>query len=361
MAQLVASKHATLAALAHQSTTVVAGMDGWIHNHKSMIATVDSHTDAIASLGTSLRLVEQQLKAIARVMATQDLGHMIQSRDEALNNMRAEILKITSDRSSEMLSRLNNELMNISTDRQEVSQKIASLQSSVMEAVQHKSGELTKAHNNLEEVVSKLEYKTQSLENLVKELFERAQSYTDTKNSDVKRLIQALQSTIAAERKKDTASFIQSEQDRAKLREWANETIASAKSDFDQRVRALESTFTERHNQMTIALEKASREASEVEKLTSEKARDIVHAARVDIEKLMSHQERDMERKVHMIGRQVMELKKGLDQDRANSENEASAFRQALREEKQARDTDEEKMLAMITHCMTSLDKLHRS
>lgn len=354
------SKSAKIEELSKKGTDVHVAMDGFLHNQKSVSSMVEAHDEAIVSLGSSLKMVEQQVKAMARVLAAANVQNLRRDREEAIQSMRNEVMVTVKKKSDEVTDRMNREFEALHTKKNELSQRFNQCEEKLTEAINKKTDESAIALAGLAGMINKLEQRMQAIEFDNSIARQQAAQYVDAKNAEIKKIVQSVQGAVAAERIRADQNFLKAEQERAKLKDFAQDTIVNAKEDLEDYVRTMEKQIDEKHSDACEDAEKEFRNARELSNQMLGKCQDMVVGSKTALEKLVNLLEDDMDRKVGMIGRQIMEIKKLTDKEAAVREQHVNTLRIALAEEKTNRDNDEQKLLGMISSCMATLDKIHR-
>lgn len=354
------SKSAKIDELSKKGTDVHVAMDGFVHNQKNASSMMEAHDEAIESLGNGLKMVEQQVKAMARIMAASNVQNLRKDREEAMQNMRIEVLATVKKKSDELTDRMNREFDALTSKKNDMFQKFNQLEDKLTESMERRTEESARARAGLADLINKLDQKVLAIEMESKIERQQVTQYVDLKNAELKKLIQSVQGIVGAERTRADQNFLKAEQERAKLKDLAHETISAAKEELQEYVKTMERQFQEKHSTMLDEAEKTARDAQDDNNQLYGKCKEMTDGHRMSLHKIMNQQEADLDRKVSMVGRQIIELKKHFDKEAAVREQSVSSLRVELKEEKNNRDHDEEKLLGMISQCMATLDKMHR-
>eukprot|EP00928_Gymnodinium_smaydae_P013907 TRINITY_DN15043_c0_g3_i2.p1 TRINITY_DN15043_c0_g3~~TRINITY_DN15043_c0_g3_i2.p1 ORF type:complete len:369 (-),score=109.74 TRINITY_DN15043_c0_g3_i2:220-1326(-) len=326
----------------------------------SVHSTLNHHDERISNLSVEMKSLEQQVKAIARVMASQNVQKLSETMKLANDDLQRHLTQYVNDKNKEVMTYVESEVAEVTDAKGSLGKKIEQIESKLMSHVGSKLEEAAVMRHAMREEIER-----------VKEMMENVPSIAE-KNS---KLISSLDAKIVDLKKEfrqfevdhDSANIEQDKQVAAMMAEIRNSLESSREKLVDETkslskgMKKHETIMDEKLRSMQEAIEKEVKDREENSRSFPMLVVEKVSNAKADLEYKLQNLEADVERKVRPFMSAMQDVRHAIDEERVHREASDQELARNLAKEKKERDLDEEKLLSLISACQATVSKMHRS
>eukprot|EP00928_Gymnodinium_smaydae_P034323 TRINITY_DN24352_c0_g6_i1.p1 TRINITY_DN24352_c0_g6~~TRINITY_DN24352_c0_g6_i1.p1 ORF type:complete len:366 (+),score=79.16 TRINITY_DN24352_c0_g6_i1:93-1190(+) len=353
------SKFSRVDALTQKSKAMTVGMEGWVANHKNQSAMLEAHNDAISSMSKNLRMLEQQVKAIARVMASQN-----EKRDVAApagGGVSDEVMRAIHESREDIMNRVSKELSTTVATKNELSKRIHVAEEKLSELILQKDDQQTNERANLMHMIEKTQSRLNVFESSLAQESTRLKEFSQQLHDSLKKVMHNLQVTVEQERVSRDRTHMAQQMELQKLMETQRNYVVSAAKELKNHMDKTESSLLDKTKALGAELAKEMTARSDAMKQLKNHNLDTLNSFRMDMDKSMHTFDVETERKVSAVGRMIPELRMALEHEKTSRESAVTELSRAIAQERKDRDFDEDKLMSMISATMHAIDKMHKS
>eukprot|EP00928_Gymnodinium_smaydae_P015318 TRINITY_DN1564_c0_g1_i1.p1 TRINITY_DN1564_c0_g1~~TRINITY_DN1564_c0_g1_i1.p1 ORF type:complete len:363 (-),score=116.09 TRINITY_DN1564_c0_g1_i1:319-1407(-) len=333
--------------------------ESFVQQQGSVQSAINAHDERIGSLSQEMKSLEQQVKAIARVMASQNVQKLSETMKLAHDDLHRQLIQYVNDKNKEVMAFVETEVSEVTDTKSGLGRKIDQVEEKVMSHLGTKLDEAAAMRHIMREEIEK-----------VKEMMDNVPQIAE-KNS---KLINSLDVKVT-ELKKEFRSF-QQESDSANIEqdkqvanmmseirnalESAREKLADETKAISKSIKKHETNMEEKVRTVQDMLDKEVKDREEICKTFPGLVIDKVSSAKAELEHKVQSMEADIDRKVRPFQSAISDVKHLIDEERVHREAADLELQRGLAKEKKERDLDEDRLLNLISACQATVAKMHR-
>eukprot|EP00928_Gymnodinium_smaydae_P071590 TRINITY_DN55137_c0_g1_i1.p1 TRINITY_DN55137_c0_g1~~TRINITY_DN55137_c0_g1_i1.p1 ORF type:complete len:410 (+),score=117.36 TRINITY_DN55137_c0_g1_i1:155-1231(+) len=347
--------------IVQKGKAVSVGAEDWLHHQKNVHTMVETHTESIASLSKSLRTIEQQVKAMARVMATQNVQKLNENMKTAIEDLRRDMEEHVSDCKSDLEEKMEKESLDHVAKRAALNRKIDENEEKLVNLVSMRLEESSRKSQMLADKVERAVERMSDGPALVQKETAGLRDLFNGKLTELKKQMQAQETANRTAQLSVDKAVLNLASD---LKERGDMLMAKVLNDNKQLLQNLESnsnTLLEKVKHVKDDLTAESKERDNMFKTIMDQVQDMVTEVKHSTERNFAMQDSGVERKVTKMTNTIQEVRQALEHERTTRESAVNDLTRRIGQEKKERDMDEDKLLAMISSCMATLDKMHQA
>eukprot|EP00928_Gymnodinium_smaydae_P070909 TRINITY_DN54647_c0_g1_i1.p1 TRINITY_DN54647_c0_g1~~TRINITY_DN54647_c0_g1_i1.p1 ORF type:complete len:364 (+),score=118.92 TRINITY_DN54647_c0_g1_i1:58-1149(+) len=333
--------------------------DSWIQNQAQARSMIESQTETIADLSSRLRTMEQQVKAIARVMASQNVQQLSEHMKLSLEDQKKDIMHIMQEKHKDLLQQVEKDVGAVVDSRAGLLKKMNDVEERLTKSVNAKIEEASRARHALRSEFEDLKAQVVDLPDNIK-ANTKAVDIADSKINDVKKQLKQLEAANdAANVEQDKVLVAMTSEIRA-AHESAKEKLEEDSRALAKSVAKHETAWDEKLKLITELIEKEGTDRQEMCKSYFDRICDKMHEEKLLVERSFHALDTEFDRKVTPVLRSISDVKCLIQEERTLREAADQEIARALAAEKKQRDLDEERMLNMIHSTTATLSKMHK-
>eukprot|EP00928_Gymnodinium_smaydae_P062312 TRINITY_DN46207_c0_g1_i1.p1 TRINITY_DN46207_c0_g1~~TRINITY_DN46207_c0_g1_i1.p1 ORF type:complete len:427 (+),score=130.69 TRINITY_DN46207_c0_g1_i1:192-1283(+) len=333
--------------------------ESWIQQQTSLQTMVQAHNENIGSLTATVRNLEQQVKAIARVMATQNVQKISETLKMAQDDLQRSMMQYVNDKNKEIMVMVEKEVAEVVDAKAGLGKKIDNVESSLIAMMGARTEEAASQRHAMKQELEKVVDMVKNMPDIVEKCTKQS-NLLESKLNDLRKNLKQFE--IEHER----ANVEQDRQVAMMMTEIRNAHEAS-KDKLSEESRALAKSISKHEVNLDDKLksiheliDREQKDRGEVIKQLTNSVEDKVHALRLDVERSLQTVESQMDRKVRPFNVSVTDVKHMIEEERTHREAAIQDVSRAIQKERKDRDHDEEKLLSMISACTVTLGKMHK-
>lgn len=347
--------------IAQKGKAVSVGAEDWLHHTKNVHMMVETHTDSIASLSKSLRTLENQVKAMARVMATQNVQKLNENMKTAVEDLQTRMREEVAVSKASMIAAMEKESQENALKRAALSKKVDDAEEKLVNLLTLRLEESGRKNQVLADKVERTVERMSDGPALVQKETAGLKDLFNGKLAELKKQLQLQeQASRTAQNTVDKAVLTLA----SDLKERSDGILAKVLSDNKALMHSLETSSNTIQEKVTAVRADLSTESKERENMCRNilaQVSDMVTEVKHSTDRHFEQQNSAVDRRVSKVTSTILELRQALEHERASRRTQTDDLARKLMEEKKERDMDEEKLLRMISSCMSTLDKMHQT
>eukprot|EP00928_Gymnodinium_smaydae_P037573 TRINITY_DN26058_c0_g1_i1.p1 TRINITY_DN26058_c0_g1~~TRINITY_DN26058_c0_g1_i1.p1 ORF type:complete len:386 (-),score=85.39 TRINITY_DN26058_c0_g1_i1:247-1344(-) len=355
----IVKKQLTMDKIHYHGQDVSVGMEEWVATYQQQSEMLSAHSSSIAKLEKLTQKMEQQVKAIAHVMASNNLHKLQEDRAADVEGMRATMEKRMTETKEEIIESLRREVFDFTTKKHEFAKRIDAVDEKLSDMICLKQTEAANHRAKLESNIDKVNARCAIIENSIQTEIGKFKDMCNVLSAQSTKAVRAVSSQLEEERNaRDKANQAKSFEIERTLNGFKN-TYDSKVDDLKKHIEKLE--FLQKEGVRTLGTE-ISREVDQRSDLARNVAamhRDIDIKIEIDLDRAMKKHDLEAERKMTSFARYFPELKMALAQERTDRTHDVDTLKRELAKERKDRDLDDHRILAMIKSTLTSIQKMH--
>eukprot|EP00928_Gymnodinium_smaydae_P003102 TRINITY_DN1110_c0_g6_i1.p1 TRINITY_DN1110_c0_g6~~TRINITY_DN1110_c0_g6_i1.p1 ORF type:complete len:358 (+),score=117.53 TRINITY_DN1110_c0_g6_i1:74-1147(+) len=355
----MASKFTIMEELKESGKASSISAETFVQTNASLHTAVQAHDESINSLSANLKTLEQQVKAIARVMASQNVQKLSENIKLSQEEMQRSMMQYVHEKHKDIMNQVERELADVVDAKAGLGKKIDNVEQNIMTVLGSKLEEASAMrHANREEIEK------------IKEMIDNVPGTAEKNSKLIKQLetkVQDLKTEFRNfEKDHESANIEQDKQVaaatneiRSKL-EAAQDKLAEESKALTKSIRRHESMMDDKVKNVIDMIEKETKDRVEMCKGFPGLVTDSVGQCRLDFERKISSVESDMDRKVRPFMSAVQEMKRLIDEEAVHRESSDAELARNLQREIKDRNHDEEHLLGLISTCQNTLTKMNK-
>eukprot|EP00928_Gymnodinium_smaydae_P003101 TRINITY_DN1110_c0_g5_i1.p1 TRINITY_DN1110_c0_g5~~TRINITY_DN1110_c0_g5_i1.p1 ORF type:complete len:360 (+),score=123.04 TRINITY_DN1110_c0_g5_i1:69-1148(+) len=333
--------------------------ESFVQQQSGLATTVQQHEETISLLTHNYKTLEQQVKAIARVMASQNIQKLSENMKLAQDELQRNLMQYVNEKNKDIILQVERELSDVTDAKTGLGKKIDAVEQNIMTVVGAKLEEASAArYANREEI--------EKIKDMIDNVPDTAQKNAkllrqlDAKVTDLKaefRNFEKEHESANIEQDKQVAAL--SSEIRNKL-ELAGTKLADESKALSKSIRRHESLVEDKVKNLSDMIEKETKDRIEMCKSFPALIVDSVGNVRAELEKKFQTVELDVDRKVKPFVSSIQEIKRLIDEEAVHREAADAELTRNLNKEIKDRNHDEEHLLGLISTCQATVGKMHK-
>eukprot|EP00928_Gymnodinium_smaydae_P053036 TRINITY_DN3711_c0_g1_i1.p1 TRINITY_DN3711_c0_g1~~TRINITY_DN3711_c0_g1_i1.p1 ORF type:complete len:389 (+),score=110.99 TRINITY_DN3711_c0_g1_i1:94-1167(+) len=354
-----ATKFSRMDALHHNGKAASISADTFAQTHGGLQKAVESHEHSIAGLVANFTNLEQQVKAIARVMASQKVDKLADNIKMSQEDLQRSMMQYVNDKQKDIMAQVEREVSEVVDAKTGLGKKIDAVEAHLTQTFAAKMEEASAMRFAMREELERIKDMMDSVPGLA-DKNSKLIKQIDTKVADLKnefRTFEREHERANIEQDKEVASLAQ--EIRSAL-ETAKDKLAEETKSLTKSIRKHESMMDDKIKSLTDMIEKESKERMEAGKTYPLMINDTAASIKVELERKVQGLESDIERKVKPCFSGITDVKRLIDEEKVHRETADQELARSIAKEAKDRNHDEERLLSLISQCQTTVSKMHK-
>eukprot|EP00928_Gymnodinium_smaydae_P059334 TRINITY_DN4262_c0_g2_i1.p1 TRINITY_DN4262_c0_g2~~TRINITY_DN4262_c0_g2_i1.p1 ORF type:complete len:370 (+),score=93.46 TRINITY_DN4262_c0_g2_i1:59-1168(+) len=354
---LTASKLMRIDEVHQKGKAATIGADSWALQQSGVHTMVQTHNESISGLQSNFRSLEQQVKAIARVLSTQNVQKLSENMKLAQDDLKKSMEQYVNDKQRDLVSMVEREVSEVMDVKNGLGKKIDAVETRIMSILTSRADEANQARHaikddveKLQEIVNELPGRFEKNEKIIREV--------DSRVMEMKkrfREMEAEHEVANAEQDKQVAAMLH--EVKTSLEE-AKDRLSEESKSLAKYLKKHEVVIDDKLKELNDLIEKEQTVRSDADKRIGADINDKVHETKQEIHRLVNQLTDDMDRKVKPFYSSIGEMKSLLGEETTHREMAIQGLSRNLAKEKKDRDHDEERLLSMISACTQALSRM---
>eukprot|EP00928_Gymnodinium_smaydae_P027948 TRINITY_DN21453_c0_g1_i1.p2 TRINITY_DN21453_c0_g1~~TRINITY_DN21453_c0_g1_i1.p2 ORF type:complete len:401 (+),score=144.32 TRINITY_DN21453_c0_g1_i1:101-1204(+) len=337
------------------------GAEHWVQQQHSAQKQMQIQSDSLAHLSQTVKGLEQQVKAMARVLTTQNVPKLSDNLKTGLEELRKELQHEMNEKVREVTARVDKELADLANKKGGIVKRVDDLEEKIMSRVNLRAEEQNKARYDMAEKIDELDEKMGQFMPQFTAQIQKVSQNLESKFNEIKKQFKDLEASNDETNQQQDEMLQTLETEAKKNYELAREQFADEGNRLNKALRRHESHFEEKIRVLHEALDIEQRDRNDMCKAVLNQALEKLNVTKKDVERAFHMHETDLEGQVRSVASGIGELKKGIEAEKTLREAADQELSRALAQERKDRDVDDERLLAMIQSCMGTLSKMHKT
>eukprot|EP00928_Gymnodinium_smaydae_P021391 TRINITY_DN1833_c0_g2_i1.p1 TRINITY_DN1833_c0_g2~~TRINITY_DN1833_c0_g2_i1.p1 ORF type:complete len:365 (+),score=113.96 TRINITY_DN1833_c0_g2_i1:68-1162(+) len=333
--------------------------ESFVQQHASIKASVLSHDYAIGTMQASMKELENQVKAIARVMASQNVQKLTEniklSQDELCRNLQ----QYVNDKNEDLRAHVEREVSEVCDTKtglmkriDAVEQRVLGILNTKLEEASHMRLAIKDELESLKEQIDDSPGAGKKNDKLLKQL--------ETKFNELKCEFRNF------ERNHESANLEQDRQvaalsaDMRSALEACTDKLAEESKSLTKSIRKHETLMEDRLKALNEAIEREHHDRLDMVKGFPNMVSSKVVAVKHDLEAKIGNVEMEIDNKVRPVFTHVNEAKRLIEEEKVHREAGDRELASRIAKEAKDRGHDQDKLVGLIGMCQSAVAKMHR-
>eukprot|EP00928_Gymnodinium_smaydae_P063752 TRINITY_DN4724_c0_g2_i1.p1 TRINITY_DN4724_c0_g2~~TRINITY_DN4724_c0_g2_i1.p1 ORF type:complete len:368 (+),score=107.02 TRINITY_DN4724_c0_g2_i1:64-1167(+) len=352
-------KQLVMDSIHYHGQDVSVGMEGWVSTYQQQSEALSVHDKSIAQLEKTTRTLEQQVKAMAHVMANSDLHNLQDKFDEHIEMMRNQVEKRMEETREEIVESLRKEVFDFAAQKHTLTKRIDGVEERLSDVICQRSEEAATHRAKLENRIEKFSAQFAAIENSIQLEVNKFKDMANALSSETKKAARLLATQIEEEsQSRDKAISAKShETDRALTS--LNTLLTSKCGELQKHIDKVEFNSGEHFRSIKQELAREADQRTDLARAVNAYQRDSSAKIAIDLEAAMKKHDAEVERRTASIARFFPEIKMAMENEKCVRAQQFDELKRSLAQEKKERDLDDHRIMAMIKSTLTSIQKMH--
>eukprot|EP00928_Gymnodinium_smaydae_P063751 TRINITY_DN4724_c0_g1_i1.p1 TRINITY_DN4724_c0_g1~~TRINITY_DN4724_c0_g1_i1.p1 ORF type:complete len:368 (+),score=115.00 TRINITY_DN4724_c0_g1_i1:103-1206(+) len=338
---------------------VSVGMEGWVSTYAQQSETLSVHDKSIAQLEKTTRALEQQVKAMAHVMANSNLHNLKENFDEHIENMRIQVEKRMEETKEEIVESLRKEVFDFAAQKNQLTKRIDGVEERLSDVIVHKSEEAANHRTRLENRIEKFSAQFAAIENHIQLEVNKFKDMANALSSETKKAARVLATQIDEESQSREKAITAKSNETERALTSLNTLLTVKCGELQKHIDKLEFNTGEHVRSIKQEVARESDQRTDLARAVNAYQRDSSAKIEIDLEAAMKKHDLEVERRTASIARFFPEIKMAMEAEKSVRAQQFEELKRGLAQEKKERDLDDHRIMAMIKSTLTSIQKMH--
>eukprot|EP00928_Gymnodinium_smaydae_P035912 TRINITY_DN25185_c0_g4_i1.p1 TRINITY_DN25185_c0_g4~~TRINITY_DN25185_c0_g4_i1.p1 ORF type:complete len:370 (-),score=105.58 TRINITY_DN25185_c0_g4_i1:76-1185(-) len=355
--ETTATKSMRLDDLHQKGKAATIGADSWALQQTGVHTMVQTHNESISALSTTVRSLEQQVKAIARVLSTQNVQKLTENTKLAHDDLKKSLERYVNDKQRDLMTMVEKEVNEVMDAKNGLGKKIDMVEERLMTLITSRTDEANQARHAIKEDIEKIQVAIEDIPTQA-EKHEKMIKDVDYRVMEMKkrfREMEAEHEVANVEQDKAVAAMLQ--EVKTALND-AKEKLSEESKSLTKYLKRHEGVIEDRFKEMHDIIDKEKTERFDTHKRINEDCYEKVHGAKQEIQKVAAQLSADIDRKIQPFYASFGEIKQLIGQESTQREVAVQNLTRGLAKEKKDRDHDEERLVGMISSCTQAIARM---
>eukprot|EP00928_Gymnodinium_smaydae_P064876 TRINITY_DN48113_c0_g1_i1.p1 TRINITY_DN48113_c0_g1~~TRINITY_DN48113_c0_g1_i1.p1 ORF type:complete len:388 (+),score=101.35 TRINITY_DN48113_c0_g1_i1:90-1166(+) len=343
---------------AHGKTASLSA-ESFVVSQSGMHTAIQAHDDSINTLTERFQNLEQQVKGIARIMASQNIQKLSENIKLSQDELSRNLINYVNDKNKDIVAQVEREVTEVVDAKSGIQKKIDGVEQNIMTIVGSKLEEASAMRYAMRDELERIKDMIENVPGLADKNAKLLRQL-DTKVTDLKQEFRTM------EREHETANLEQDKQVAGLTNEirhqleTAKDKLMEEAKGLSKSIRRHEGLVDDKVKTLTDMIEKETKERLEVCKNFPKLVTDSVGNSQAEIDKKIVRLEMDIDRKVRPFMSSIQEIKRLIDEEGVHRQSADQEVARNLAAEIKDRHHDEEKLLSLISTCQATVSKMHK-
>eukprot|EP00928_Gymnodinium_smaydae_P059333 TRINITY_DN4262_c0_g1_i1.p1 TRINITY_DN4262_c0_g1~~TRINITY_DN4262_c0_g1_i1.p1 ORF type:complete len:371 (+),score=99.97 TRINITY_DN4262_c0_g1_i1:76-1188(+) len=352
-----ATKGMRLDDLSQKGKAATIGADSWALEQTSVHGMVQTHNESISALSTTVRNLEQQVKAIARVLSTQNVQKLTENMKLAHDDLKKSMENYVNDKQRDLMAMVEREVHEVMDVKNGLGKKIDGVETRLLTLMTTRADEANQARHAIMDEIEKINAQIEGVPAQQETVEKKIKDIDDRVLSMKKRFreMEAEHEVANVEQDKAVASMMQDV--KTALAE-AHDKLSEESKSLAKYQKRHEVAIEERIKEIHDMIDKEKTDRFDTNKRISEECYERVHATKQEIQKAVTQISSDIDRKIQPFYSSFGEIKQMIGEETTHREVAVQNLARGLAKERKDRDHDEERLVGMISACTQAVQRM---
>lgn len=333
--------------------------ESFVQQHSSLSTAVKSHDESINGMGAKLLTLEQQVNAIMRVMASQNIQKMSETIKTSQDDLRMYLMQVVNDKNKDCMAWVEREVADVTDSKSGLGARIDAVEEHVLSVMNSKLDEARQMRYELKEQLEKV---TEMMEHVpdIAEKNSKAVKILENKMLELKNEFRTF------ERNAEQENMVQDKQV-ASLNAEIRSSLEEARDKLNEETKTMtkslckhEVVMEDKIKELSEAIEAETADRVAMGKRTPGMITAAANTLKGEFEKKFSSLDHDMDRKVRPFVASLQEVSRKIDEEVVLRQSEDQALAMRIAKEVKDRNQDEARLVTLISTCQESVAKMHK-
>eukprot|EP00928_Gymnodinium_smaydae_P051210 TRINITY_DN34740_c0_g1_i1.p1 TRINITY_DN34740_c0_g1~~TRINITY_DN34740_c0_g1_i1.p1 ORF type:complete len:365 (+),score=95.22 TRINITY_DN34740_c0_g1_i1:101-1195(+) len=333
--------------------------DSFVQQHTSLTTTVHSHESLIGTLSQKFTGLEQQVNAIVRVMASQNIQKMSENIKLSQEELQRTLMEYVNEKNRDIRTWVEREVSEVVDAKNGLGKKIDTVEAHVLTVMNSKLEEAQQMRYALKDELEKVQAMMEDVPNIA-DKNSKLLKQLETKHNELKNDFRKM------EREMEQENMVQDKQVaaltaeiRAAL-EAAKDKLQEEAKGLSKSIRKHEAMIDDKMKGLSDMIEQESNDRIAATKAFPTLVSTSASNVKADLEKKITALEMDMDRKVRPVVSSVKEVRRLIDEETVHRDAADQSLSMRLAKEINDRNHDEARLVGLISTCQETVAKMHK-